>query len=295
MEEPVIDISNLTKYYGKVRAIDKIVLQVGEGEIFGFIGPNGAGKTTTIRILLNLIFPSSGSARIMGKDVIRQTKEIKQHVGYIPSDAGVYSSMDVREFLAYCSGFYRISNGQERIKELAGLFELDLDRKVADLSMGNRKKVSIIQSILHSPKLLILDEPTTGLDPLMQSVFFQLLKQENEKGMTILFSSHILAEVQTLCRRVAIIKEGSIVSLEDIATLRKRQLKKVFAEFHDPVMPEEFSDPEIIRMEQHGNISFNFMYSGNINKLLAILAGRNISNLRIEEPSLEEIFMHFYR
>lgn len=295
MKVPVIDIEDLTKYYGKVRAIDHIGMQIDEGEIFGFIGPNGAGKTTTIRILLNLIFPTSGNARILGMDVISQTKEIKHHVGYIPSDAGVYSSMTVTEFLTYCTGFYRIANGSHRIKELAGLFELDLSRKVSDLSMGNRKKVSIIQSLLHSPRLLILDEPTTGLDPLMQSVFFQLLKEENEKGMTILFSSHILSEVQMLCRRVAIIKGGKIVSLEDIATLRKRQLKKVFAEFASPVMPDEFSSPDITHKEQHGSNSMNFMYSGDVNALTVMLAGRSLTNLRIEEPSLEEIFMHFYR
>lgn len=294
MRAPVIDIEDLTKYYGNVRAIDQIRMQIEEGEIFGFIGPNGAGKTTTIRILLNLIFPTSGRAQILGMDVIRQTKEIKRHVGYIPSDAGMYP-MDVMQFLTYCSEFYRIENGQRRIKELAELFELDSTRKITDLSMGNRKKVSIIQSLLHSPKLLILDEPTTGLDPLMQSVFFQLLKEENEKGMTILFSSHILSEVQLLCGRVAIIKDGNIVSLEDISTLRKRQLKKVIAEFASPLTQDDFSRPDITSREQDDSNSLKFMYSGDINELTAMLSERTMTNLRIEEPSLEEIFMHFYR
>ena len=171
MVAPIIDITDLSKFYGKAKGIEHINLEINEGEIFGFIGPNGAGKSTTIRILMNMIFPTGGSARIMGMDVIRETKKIKMHVGYIPSDANAYSSMDVKEFLNYCIRFYQLQNGEKRIAELSELFELDLNRKIAELSMGNRKKVSIIQSLLHNPELLILDEPTTGLDPLMQSVF----------------------------------------------------------------------------------------------------------------------------
>jgi ABC-2 type transport system ATP-binding protein len=205
MGEPVIDITNLSKFYGKARGIEHINLEINEGEIFGFIGPNGAGKSTTIRILMNMIFPSSGSAKIMGMDVIRETKQIKSLIGYIPSDANAYSSMNVHEFLAYCIRFYNVPNGEKRISELSHLFELDLTRNIEDLSLGNRKKVSIVQSMLHNPKLLILDEPTTGHDPLMQSVFFELLRSENKRGMTIFFSSHILSEVQMLCKRVAII------------------------------------------------------------------------------------------
>jgi len=170
MNAPIIDITDLSKRYGKARGIEHVNLEINEGEIFGFIGPNGAGKSTTIRILMNLIFPAGGSAKIMGMDVIYDTKEIKRLTGYIPSDANAYSSMDVDEFLNYCIRFYEVKNGSRRIAELSKLFELDLRRKIADLSMGNRKKVSIIQSLLHNPKLLIPDEPTTGLDPLMQSV-----------------------------------------------------------------------------------------------------------------------------
>ena len=161
MNTPIIDITDLTKSYGKARGIEHVSLEIGEGEIFGFIGPNGAGKSTTIRILMNMIFPTSGSARIMGLDVIRDTRKIKSRVGYIPSDAGTYSSMDVHEFLSYCIRFYQVRDGEQRISVLSEMFELDLKRKIAELSMGNRKKVSIVQSLLHSPRLLILDEPTT--------------------------------------------------------------------------------------------------------------------------------------
>jgi ABC-2 type transport system ATP-binding protein len=295
MNGPIIDITDLSKFYGKARGIEHINLEIGEGEIFGFIGPNGAGKSTTIRILMNMIFPSGGNARIMGMDVIRDTKKIKMQVGYIPSDASAYSSMDVHEFLSYCIRFYQIQNGEQRISDLSELFELDLNRQIADLSLGNRKKVSIVQSLLHSPKLLILDEPTTGLDPLMQSVFFDLLRSENKKGMTIFFSSHILSEVQMLCKRVAIIKEGRIIQLEDIDNLRKKQLKKVSVELADHVNIESFGIHGIENVITGPGNMLSFMYSGNINDLVGFLSGKEIINLMIEEPSLDEIFLHYYR
>jgi ABC-2 type transport system ATP-binding protein len=295
MTTPIIEITDLSKFYGKARGIENINLEINEGEIFGFIGPNGAGKSTTIRILMNMLFPTSGNARIMGLDVIRETKKIKTQVGYIPSDANAYSSMDVHEFLTYCIVFYDVKNGEQRINELAGLFELELNRKIADLSLGNRKKVSIIQSMLHSPRLLILDEPTTGLDPLMQSVFFELLRSENKKGMTIFFSSHILSEVQMLCKRVAIIKEGRIIKLEDIDNLRKKQLKKVSIEFDDQVFNESFRIPGMESVITGPGNLLTFMYSGNLNELIGFVSGKKVNNLTIEEPSLDEIFLHYYR
>ncbi len=295
MSLPVIDITDLSKFYGKARGIEHVNLEIGEGEIFGFIGPNGAGKSTTIRILMNMIFPTGGSARIMGMDVIRETKKIKNQVGYIPSDASAYSFMDVHEFLSYCIRFYQVQNGEQRIAKLSEMFELDLKRKIAELSMGNRKKVSIVQSLLHSPRLLVLDEPTTGLDPLMQSNFFELLRSENQRGMTIFFSSHILGEVQMLCKRVAIIKEGKIIQVEDIETLRKKQLKKVYIEFEDKIKKENFSIPGIESVITGPDNSLSFMYSGNINELVRMLSGITTINLMIEEPSLDEIFMHYYK
>jgi len=295
MTTPVIDITNLTKSYGKARGIDDINLEISEGEIFGFIGPNGAGKSTTIRILMNMIFPTGGSARIMGMDVIKQTKEIKKYVGYIPSDANAYHTMDVREFLTYCIDFYKSGDGRNRITELAEMFELDPERKLTDLSLGNRKKVSIIQSLLHSPRLLILDEPTTGLDPLMQSVFFELLKSENRKGMTIFYSSHVLGEVQMLCKRVAIIKEGKIIQTEDIENLRKKQLKKISVDFEVDSAHENLSIHGVEELIKGPGNKVSFMYSGDINDLVAFLSHRRVSNLMIEEPSLDEIFLHYYK
>jgi ABC-2 type transport system ATP-binding protein len=295
MSAPIIEITGLSKFYGKARGIENVTLEISEGEIFGFIGPNGAGKSTTIRILLNLIFPSAGCAKIMGMDVIRETKKIKRSVGYIPSDANAYPAMEVSEFLSYCTRFYDVPDGGHRLAELSELFELDLKRKIADLSMGNRKKVSIVQSMLHYPKLLILDEPTTGLDPLMQANFFELLRSENQKGMTIFFSSHVLNEVQMLCKRVAIIKEGQIVKVEDIETLRKKQLKKIHIEFEDQVNENDFVIRGIEnKINRLGNI-ISFMFSGDINELVGMMSARKLVNLTIEEPSLEEIFMHYYK
>jgi ABC-2 type transport system ATP-binding protein len=295
MNDPIIDIKDLTKFYGKSRGIENVNLEVNRGEVFGFIGPNGAGKSTTIRILMNLIFPSGGSARILGMDVVRHTKEIKRKVGYIPSDANAYSYMVVEEFLNYFARFHSIPDAGSRIKQLSNLFELDLKRKISDLSSGNKKKVSIIQSLVHNPALLIMDEPTTGLDPLMQSLFFDLLRSESQKGMTIFFSSHILGEVQMFCRRVAIIKEGKIIQLEDIGTLRKKQLKKVTIEFNEQVKPENLSFPGVVNLVAGPGNTLSFMFSGNINDLVIFLSRKMINNLMIEEPSLDEIFMHYYQ
>jgi ABC-2 type transport system ATP-binding protein len=205
----VIEINNLTKTYGKSRGISDISFHVEQGEIFGFIGPNGAGKSTTIRTLLSLIYPTSGSATIFGKDCIKFAPEIKKEIGYLPSEVFYYDNMKVKDLLKYSASFYK-KDCSRRMKELAEIMDLDLNKKIDDLSLGNKKKVGIVQGLLHEPKLIILDEPTSGLDPLMQQKFFELLEEENRKGATILFSSHILSEVQRLCNRVAIIKEGKI-------------------------------------------------------------------------------------
>ncbi len=294
MSAPAIDITGLTKTYGRDRGIEDINLQVEEGEIFGFIGPNGAGKSTTIRVLLNLLFPTSGKAQIMGMDVVRDSKKIKYHTGYVPSDANAYPHLETDEFLRYCGRFFRPDGNERRINELTELFEVDRRRKISDLSMGNRKKISIIQSLLHEPKLLIVDEPTMGLDPLMQSRFFELLRSENRKGMTVFFSSHTLSDVQMLCRRVAIIREGRIIKVEEIETLRKRQLKKVYVEFNDPEDNPLMGLQGIEDTPLVSGRTVKFLFSGDINRLLSTLSNRNITDMTIEEPSLEEIFMHYY-
>jgi len=267
---------------------------VEEGEIFGFIGPNGAGKSTTIRVLLNLLFPTGGSARIMGLDILRDSKKIRAQTGYIPSEVNPWPDMTAREFLRYSASFYGIAHDAKKIPELMEMFDVEPGRKISDLSSGNRKKLSIIQSFLHTPALLIVDEPTTGLDPLMQSRFFDILRSENRRGMTVFFSSHSLSDVQMLCGRVAIIREGRIVNVEAIETLRKKQLKKIRIEFVDRI-------PEILTgmpgMKNGVNVSgkaMEFIWSGDMNGLIAALSGKEIADMTVEEPSLEEIFMHYY-
>jgi ABC-2 type transport system ATP-binding protein len=288
----VIEINNLTKTYGKARGISNISFQVEEGEIFGFIGPNGAGKSTTIRTLLSLIYPTSGSATIFGKDCIQFAPEIKKEIGYLPSEVFYYDNMKVKDLLKYSASFYK-KDCSKRILELAEIMELDLNKKVDDLSLGNKKKVGIVQGLLHEPKLLILDEPTSGLDPLMQQRFFELLEEENKKGATILFSSHILSEVQRLCDRVAIIKEGKIVTVEKISTLKENTYKKFKIETNIPIPIDYFNINGLSNLDTNGHVT-SFLYRGNINPVLKKISDIEIGNLWIEEPDLEEIFMHYY-
>ena len=288
----VIEIQNLTKRYGKARGIENVTLDVEEGEIFGFIGPNGAGKSTNIRTMLSLIFPTQGSAKIFGKDCIKYGSEIRKDIGYLPSEVFYYDKMRVRDLLKYSASFYK-KDCSKRIKELSDIMELDLNRRIEDLSYGNKKKVGIVQGLLHEPKLLILDEPTSGLDPLMQQKFFNLIKEENKKGATLFFSSHILSEVQQLCNRVGIIKEGSIVSIEDIKTLRKNNYKKISIR-GEALSESIFSFDGITQMKNDGNL-WSFFFKGDINKIVKAIVSEKISDLSIEEPSLEEIFMHYYK
>jgi ABC-2 type transport system ATP-binding protein len=288
----VIEIKNLTKTYGKARGITDISFNVEEGEIFGFIGPNGAGKSTTIRTLLSLIYPTSGSATIFGKDTVKFAPEIKKEIGYLPSEVFYYDNMKVKDLLNYSASFYK-KDCSKRIRELAEIMDLDLTKKIDDLSLGNKKKVGIVQGLLHEPKLIILDEPTSGLDPLMQQKFFELLEEVNKKGATILFSSHILSEVQRLCNRVAIIKEGKIVTVEKISKLKENTYKKFKIETKSPLDLNYFTISGVNKLEVKDNIT-SFLFSGNINDVMKKIADIEITNLWIEEPDLEEIFMHYY-
>ncbi|MFB7139316.1 ATP-binding cassette domain-containing protein [Gottfriedia sp. NPDC056225] len=287
-----IEINNLTKTYGNSRGISDISFNIEEGEIFGFIGPNGAGKSTTIRTLLSLIYPTSGSAKIFGKDCIQFAPEIKKEIGYLPSEVFYYDNMKVMDLLKYSASFYK-KDCTKRIKELAEIMDLDLTKKIDDLSLGNKKKVGIVQGLLHEPKLIILDEPTSGLDPLMQQRFFDLLEDENKKGATILFSSHILSEVQRLCDRVAIIKEGKIVTVEKISTLQENNYKRFKIDILNAVDPNFFNMPGVNNVEIKGK-TISFIFKGNINNVLRKIAEIEIENLWIEEPDLEEIFLHYY-
>jgi ABC-2 type transport system ATP-binding protein len=289
----VIEVKNLKKYYGGSRGIEDVSFIVEEGEIFGFIGPNGAGKSTTIRTLLSLIYPTSGSATIFGKDCIKYAPEIAKDVGYLPSEVFYYDGMRVIDLLKYSASFYK-KDCTARIKDLAGALDLDLKKKIDDLSFGNKKKVGIVQGLIHEPKLIILDEPSAGLDPLMQRKFFDILHEENRKGATILFSSHILSEVQKMCNRVAIIKEGRIINIDTISALQENNYKKVALEAKAAPDASAFAFEGVTSLEVKDN-SVSFIYRGSVNAILKRLSAMDLSNVSITEPDLEEIFMHYYR
>ena len=285
-----IETSKLTKYYGKARGIVDVDLAVEEGEIFGFIGPNGAGKSTTIRTLLGLIQKSSGSAKIFGMDCEQDKVKILAEVGYLPGEVFYYDRMRAIDLLRYSASFYK-KDCTQRIKELADALSLDLNKKIEDMSLGNKKKVGIVQGLLHSPRLIILDEPTSGLDPLMQRTFFDLIQRENERGATVLFSSHILGEVQRICDRVAIIKEGRIVDLRSIDDLRKNSYKKVSFTTQSPLTDFTLAGATQI---QQDDAQTSFLYNGDINALMGKLANLPLVNADVSEPELEEIFLHYY-
>jgi ABC-2 type transport system ATP-binding protein len=293
----VIETKKLTKYYGNSRGIIDLNLSVTEGEIFGFIGPNGAGKSTTIRTLLGLIYPTSGSATIFGQDILQYGPEIKEHVGYLPSEVFYYDNMKVIDLLRYSASFYKKDSKviEKRIKDLADLLDLDLKKKIDDLSYGNKKKVGIVQGLLHEPKLIILDEPTGGLDPLIQQKFFTLLKKENQKGATILFSSHILSEVQKLCDRVAIIKEGKIIKVQKVSELLDNNYKRFKLETAEHVDKKYFEGIKGVSDLMISDGSVSFLYRGHINDITKKIAGLNLNNMIVEEPDLEEIFLHYYK
>lgn len=287
-----IQTQNLTKYYGDSLGISNVNLNVSKGEIFGFIGPNGAGKSTTIRTLLGLLRPTSGSSTIFGMDTVTQGHEVRHKIGYLPSEVNYYDEMSSRELLEYHMRFYGEVNSA-RIEELAEYFELDLNKKITDLSLGNKKKCAILQTVLHDPELLILDEPTSGLDPLMQNRFFELLEEMNRNGATLFFSSHILSEIQRLCDRAAIIRKGEIIAVEEIHTLLKKQMKKVRLLFTE-------KDPNLNIIEGiqdvqwHGN-RLHFNYVGTIQPLLDWMKSLSITDATMEEPDLEAIFMNYYQ
>lgn len=288
---PVIETVGLTKYYGKTKGIENVNLQVQEGEIFGFIGPNGAGKSTAIRTLLNFIFPTSGEARVLGLDVVRRSREIRAQIGYLAGEVGYYDDLKVGELLNYSSRFYN-QDCSLRMRELVDIFDLDVNKPVHSLSLGNKKKVGIVLSLLHQPRLLILDEPTSGLDPLMQKRFFEVLREENRKGSTIFFSSHVLSEVQRLCHRVAIIKDGQILKIEEMDQLRSNQFRKL----RIALGLEEFNGrdiPGVIHSSWENGI-WHLLYKGDINQLVRFLSRYELVDLWLEEPALEEIFLHYY-
>lgn len=280
----MIEVMNLTKVYGNKKGIFDVSFDVNEGEIFGFIGPNGAGKSTTIRTILGLLHPSKGSFKLLG--VPFDTK-LFNNIGYLPGEVSYYPGLTVNEFLSYNASFYPIT--QDRMHELMTWFELEGKLKISDLSLGNKKKLGIVQAFMHQPKLVILDEPTSGLDPLMQRKFYQLILEEKAKGTTIMISSHVLSEVQKLCDRVAIIKNGKILKVDTVQSMRQSSFKRVsFKTTQTISIPLEIKDLEI------EDTVYHFIYSGDMNALIHFLSSIEVEDVTIQESELEEVFMHYY-
>ena len=286
-----IEISNLTKSYGKKRGVKNISLTVKEGDIFGFLGPNGAGKSTTIRSMLGLIRFQEGQIKLLQKDAVKNRREVLSQIGYMPSEAMFYPTMKVKDVIAFAAeassaGWAAVGAGTagsagerrrdctEESERICELLKVDREKKIEELSLGNRKKVSIVCAMQHKPKLLILVEPTSGLDPLMQEAFFKLILEYNSQGTTCFLSSHVISEVKRYCRNAAIIRDGAIIRVDTVENLSKSNLRR-------------------IKLTENKKVK-DFAYTGSMKELLKELEGRNIEDLLIEEPSLEELFMHYY-
>lgn len=284
----VISSVDLTKHYGKNRGIIDVKLTVPQGEVYGFIGPNGAGKSTTIKLMLDFLRPTSGRCSIFGLDCVKDAPRIKKDIGYIPAEVSYYDGMKVCDVLGYAARYHN-GDYSAHAQKLCEALELDGSRKVHELSTGNKKKVAIVAAMQHRPKLLIMDEPTAGLDPLMQHVFYTLVKEAREDGTTIFFSSHILGEVQRVCDRVGFIRDGRLIQAENIGEMSKTRYKKV------RVMTAE--NIEIAGAEQmvRQNGRIEFLYKGETNDLIAVLSRKDIKDVFIEEPQLEDVFMAYYR
>lgn len=271
--ENAIGIHSLTKTYGKHRGVADISMEVKAGDMFGFLGPNGAGKSTTIRSMLGMLHFQAGEIRLLGMDVRKQQKEILRRVGYMPSEAMFYPSMKVRDVIRFAAQARKTDCSREADR-ICSLLEVDTEKRISELSLGNRKKVSIVCAMQHKPGLLILDEPTSGLDPLMQEAFFQLLQEYNREGTTCFLSSHVLSEVKKYCKNAAIIKEGRLLRTDTVENLAKSDLRRV-------------------RVRMNGKEQ-EFIHKGSIKELLARLEQMEPEDVLIEEPPLEEVFMHYY-
>lgn len=283
-----ITTSGLTKFYGKARGIKDVSLSVAQGDFFGFIGPNGAGKSTTIRLLLGLITPTGGSAEIFGRDIQKQKNELLADIGYLPSEAMFYNGMRVRDIIRL-SADLRKKDCSAEAKRLCDRLELDDSRKIEELSLGNRKKVGIVCAMQHKPKLYIMDEPTGGLDPLMQREFYSLLKERNEEGATVFLSSHVLSEVQRYCKHAAVIREGGLLACDSVEKLGHTGAKRVTLRG-----VSQAPSLENIRDVKSADGSVSFLYGGKPDLLIKALAEMPLTDITVAEPDLEEVFMHYY-
>lgn len=284
-----IEIKNLTKYYGIHRGVEDLSLEVEEGDFFGFIGPNGAGKSTTIRLLLGLISPNGGSISLLGKKTEENRLDILSQIGYLSSDASYYPHMKVKDLLKL-SAQLRKTDCTDEATKLCQRLDLEPERKIRELSLGNRKKVGIVCALQHKPKLYIMDEPTSGLDPLMQKEFYEIMEERNREGATVFLSSHILSEVNQYCKTAAVISNGRILAKDSVEKLVYTGVKRVMLRgIHE--------EPRLIGMANShwDGENLHFLYNGTPQELLAQLSTLSFKDVNISDPNLEEIFLHYYR
>ena len=289
--EKILEVKNLTKYYGKELGAKEISFTLNKGEVFGFIGPNGAGKSTTIRSIMNLINKTSGEVYFRGKKLEKNNIYQKQEIGYLPSEIHLYDDMTVKEILDYHESFYNINVHNKRC-ELVKRLKVDEKKKIEELSLGNMKKVGIILALMHSPKLLILDEATSGLDPVMQEEFYKLIKEEKEKGTTVFYSTHILNEVSKICDRVGIIRNGHLLKIETMEDLKEKELTFVTIVSNEIEKIEK--ELNMIPIEKSKDM-IKIKNTLEINKLIKILGKHKIEKLFIEQATIEDIFLHYYK
>jgi len=291
-QEPVIVIDNLYKSYGKVQAVKGISMRVEQGEIFGFLGPNGAGKTTTIRCMLDVIRPTSGTLRVLGLDAQRDKMELHQRIGYLPGDVRLPGQMTGKQVINY---FSRLQ-GREPVllHDLVARFDVEMKRPLKSYSKGMRQKIGVVLAFMCDPEVLILDEPTSGLDPLLQRTFNEFLLQEQARGKTIFMSSHIMSDVEKVCQRVAVIRQGEIATIEEVEKLRQKAGQHVTVEFGDAVSADEVARMPGVSMVTSHNHAYHFNVSGSMDALIKALSRHEVLRLQAEEAPLEEVFLKFY-
>jgi ABC-2 type transport system ATP-binding protein len=290
----VIEVRGLVKRYGGFQALHGIDLEVERGEVFGFIGPNGAGKTTLIRTALDLIRPSEGEVRVFGLDSRRDARRIHARSGYVPGDLALWDRLTGRQALAHLTGL-RGGAGAERVEPLAQRLDVDLDRRISDLSKGNREKIGLIQAFMHEPDLVILDEPTSGLDPLVQQEVFAIVDEVKERGATVFFSSHHLDEIERIADRVGAVREGRMVAVDTVAGLKARAARRIEVVFGEPVAAEEFAQLDGVRDVRASGRHLHMVTAGPIDPVLKAVARHRVESLSAPEPELEEVFLGLYR
>ncbi|MCC7364672.1 MAG: ABC transporter ATP-binding protein [Dehalococcoidia bacterium] len=289
-----IECVELTRRYGDHTALDRLNLSVREGEMLGFLGPNGAGKSTTIRLLLDLIRPTSGHARVLGHDCQRESEQVRRLIGYLPGDLRLWGNMTGQGTADFFAGVGHRAADPAWTRELAGRLELDLGKRVSAYSKGNRQKLGILVALLHRPRVLLLDEPTSGLDPLVQRVAWDLLRDEVRRGTTVFFSSHVLSEVEQVCERVAVLREGRLVAVEEIARMKARAVRHVEVTFAGAAPePGAIAAPNARELRREPR-TIEFEVSGDFDAFLKALAHHTVADLRTEQPSLDEILLRYY-